>query len=137
MTWSEIPLKLSTTTPDKVLFKYDTSKSGNFRPFVKESKLSQFSTIKHPARDLKDVESRREMIDWFGFGEGLNKKRKDDRERLRQIEKLKKAVISGDKKKVNAVIKRYVNCNDLRVKNRILKEINAEYKLLSKLLQSD
>eukprot|EP00483_Globobulimina_turgida_P000058 UN00058 len=131
--WSEIPIKLSSTSADKVIYKYDISKSGNFRPFVRESKLEKYSMIKHPGKELNNMECMRNMVDWFKYKYRRNNENKKYTEKLKKITR---AVISGNKM-APQIIDNYGKCHDLLSRNRILKELNEEYKLLNQLLQTD
>ena len=130
-TWSEIPLKLSTSTPDKVMHKYNVKNSGNFRPFVTESKLQKFSMIKHPPKDLDNDESMKAMAEWFH----CRQKGKGNRYQQR-MKRITQAVLNRGKLADKSIAK-FIQCYDLLSQNKVLKELNDEYKLLNKLLQSD
>ena len=80
--------------------------------------------IKHPPNNLNNTESMKDMVNWFN----IHNKNK--------IKKITKAVINGNRISKNT-IKSYSKCAELISQNRILSELNNEYKLLNQLLQND
>jgi len=97
--------KLVITTPDKVLFKYDISRNGNFRPFVDKSKFNKYSMIKHPPNDLNNNISMKNIVNWFKIKHRNNKYKNKQEKRLKKITK---AVIIGNNMSKKA-IKYYAN----------------------------
>merc|ERR1712087_268342 len=93
--WSEIALKLSTQTPDRIAHKYDVTSTGDFRPFVKQSKLQKYSMAKHPPQSLDNEQSKRRMVSWF----------EHEGQRVGQ-ERLEKVVVSGNQM-ANEAIERF------------------------------
>jgi len=88
--------------------------------------------IKHPPKDLNNIESMKKMGEWFNY----HRKNKNNNRYQNKLKKITKAVLNGNKM-ADKIINKYSECGDLLAQNRILKELNQEYKLLNKLLQTD
>ena len=63
VSWSEIPLKLSTLTPDKIMTNFSVTKTDNFMPRVEVNERAFLGTLsfKNSGRSLK----AHDMMDWF------------------------------------------------------------------------